>query len=254
VQVQKPVRCLPHEHAVTRASSSRREWVLSLPESACLDDPAVDQGPGPGEQDAGLVSWLGGDGGLGDAGFADGGSVTEADSDWDEIPDHECGPAAADSEHPTRISVAAVRSALDARSRAPPPPPPPGGWRAQHSASPRSVGPGPGGCRLGGEKEDGGAALERGMEQAVEVLFDDLAGIAELDRACVALGRSIAATERLRGARLPPTHVGCRLRAKLRDRIARHLELLSALPPAPASPRGRPLAGGSFLPRADCEL
>ncbi len=108
----------------------RREWVLwvSLLEPTCLDDPAADTGPG--EQDAGLGSWLGSELGLGDTGFADGGSASEAetDSDWDEIPDHECGPPLA-SEQPARISVAAVRSALDGRSRSaastPPPPPPP---------------------------------------------------------------------------------------------------------------------------------
>jgi hypothetical protein len=90
----------------------------------------------------------------------------------------------------------------------------------------------------------------------MEVLFDsdDVAGVAGLGRACVAIGRAIAATERLRGARLPATHVGCRLRAKLRDRIARHLSLHPA--PAPASPLGLgpPAAGRRFLPRADCEL
>ncbi len=65
----------------------------------------------------------------------------------------------------------------------------------------------------------------------MEVLFDsdDVTGVADL-------GRAIAATERLRGARLPATHVGCRLRAKLRYRIARHLELLSTLPPRPLRP------------------
>jgi hypothetical protein len=83
------------------------------------------------------VSWTLGS--VGDTGFADGGSASEADSDsdWDEIPDHECGPPPGpDSEQPARISVAAVRSALDARSRsdasAPPPPPPPGDWMTLH--------------------------------------------------------------------------------------------------------------------------
>ena len=178
-----------------------------------------------------MLSWL-----AGEAALPDECSATEVDSDWDEIPDHECADGGyAGCPEPIHISVDAVPGGRQLRPVPQPPCRAPVRWRRA------------------GEGGNADAGLEQAVEQAVEVLFDDMTGLPQLDHGCALLSAAILAVERHRQTRLPPTHVACRLRAKLRDRIARHLELLAAVPPHASSPQ-RPASGRRFVQRFEGEL